>query len=52
MKYFYILNCESFVAFEWVEMYKNFSANVYTSPNSGGAAFFRARLYGPLPQAR
>ena len=41
MKYFYVFNCKSFVAFEWVELYKNFSANVYTSPNSGGPSFFR-----------
>ena len=40
MKYFYVLHSESFVAFERAEMYKNFSANVYTSPNSGGACFF------------
>ena len=40
MKYFYVLHSESFVAFEWVEMYKYFSANVYTSPNSGGVCFF------------
>ena len=48
MKYFYVLHSESFVAFEWVEMYKYFSANVYTSPNSGGACFFRACPYGRL----
>ena len=52
MKYFYVLHSESFVAFEQVELYKNFSANVYTSPNSGDACFFRARLYGPPPRAR
>jgi len=42
MKYFYILHYQCFASFEWVELYKNFSANVYTSPNSGGACFFRA----------
>ena len=29
-------------------MYKNFSANVYTSPNSGGPSFFAAGPYGRL----
>ena len=40
MKYFYVLRWQFFASFEQVELYKNFSANVYTSPNSGGVCFF------------
>jgi len=48
MKYFYVLHSESFVAFEWVELYRNFSANVYTRPNSGDACFFAPACMGRL----
>ena len=46
MKYFYILQSTCFASFEEVELYKNFSANVYTSLNSGGACFFDASSGG------
>ena len=48
MKYFYVLHFKCFASFKEVELYKNFSANVYSSPNSGDACFFAPACMGRL----